>query len=213
MKKRKLKAFVIPTTLATFGVLAITTALLLTNNNNTLEKAEEHLNYVSNTILSQDIAVINTNTKVIYPYTDLSVTIGKSYYDYKASSEQQEKSIIYHENTYIQNSGVDFVAENTFEVIAVLDGTVSNVKEDKVLGKIVEINHGNDYVSIYQSLSEVKVKKGDTVTQGQTLGVSGTNELDKTLGNHLHFEFYAEGQIVDPTLYLDKEISKKSKED
>lgn len=211
MKKRKLKAFVIPTTLATLGALAITTALILTNTNNALDKAEEHLNYVSNTILSQDIAVMNTNTKVIYPYTDLSVTIGKSYYDYKGSSEQQEKSIIYHENTYIQNSGVDFVAENTFEVIAVLDGTVSNVKEDKVLGKIVEINHGNDYVSIYQSLSDVKVKKGDTVTQGQALGISGTNELDKALGNHLHFEFYAEGQIVDPTLYLDKELSKKSK--
>ena len=212
MKKRKLKAFVLPTSLATLGVLAITTALILTNSNKALDN-EEHLNYVSNTILSQDIAVINTNKKVIYPYTDLSVTIGKSYYDYKATAEEQENSIIYHENTYIQNSGVDFVAENAFDVVAVLEGTVTNVKEDEVLGKIVEVNHENDYVSIYQSLSEVKVKKGDTVTQGQILGVSGTNELDKNLGNHLHFEFYAGGQIVDPTLYLDKELSKKSTEE
>ena len=95
----------------------------------------------------------------------------------------------------------------TFDVVSVLEGTITNVKEDETLGKIVEIKHSNDYISIYQSLSEVSVKKGDTVTQGQVIGKSGTNELDKELGNHLHFEFYANGQIVDPTLYLNKEIS------
>lgn len=113
----------------------------------------------------------------------------------------------------MQNSGIDFVYENKFDVISVLDGTVTNVKEDEVLGKIVEVNHGNDFVSIYQSLSEVKVKKGDTVTQGQILGISGTNELDKELGNHLHFEFYAGGQIVNPSLYLDKELQTQKEEE
>ena len=209
MRKRKLKGFVIPTALTSLGIVAIFVALVMTKTGTTL-KDKNTLNYVSNTILSQDIAVINTTPKVIYPYTDPSVTIGKSYYNYKGTAEEQEKSIIYHENTYIQNSGVDFINEKPFEVVSVLDGTVTNVKEDEVLGKIVEINHNNEYVSIYQSLSEVKVKKGDTVSQGQVLGVSGTNELDKKLGNHLHFEFYAEGQIVDPTLYLDKELSSKS---
>lgn len=211
MKKRKLKAFVIPSIIAILGVLTITTALLM-NKTELVLKEEEHLNYVSDTILSQDMAVINTKQKIIYPYLDLSVTIGKSYYNYKASAEEQEKSIIYHENTYIQNSGIDFVNQNAFEVVAVLDGTVTNVKDDEILGKIIEINHGNEYVSIYQSLSDVKVKKDDVVSQGQTLGTSGTNQLDKELGNHLHFEFYANGQIVDPTLYLDKEIPTKSNE-
>ena len=102
----------------------------------------------------------------------------------------------------MQNSGIDFIYENKFDVIAVLDGVVTNVKEDELLGKIVEVNHNNEFVSIYQSLSEVKVKKGDSVTQGQVLGISGTNKLDKALGNHLHFEFYAEGQIVNPITYI-----------
>lgn len=208
MKKLKLKKFVLPTFIAGLGLIAVFVAITMTKPNANLKDANT-LNYVSNTILSQDIPVINTTPKVIYPYTDPSVTIGKSYYDYQGTAEEQEKSIIYHENTYIQNSGIDFVYENKFDVISVLDGTVSNVKEDKLLGKIVEINHGNNYVSIYQSLSEVKVKKGDTITQGQVLGTSGTNELDKELGNHLHFEFYAEGQIVNPTLYLDKELQVK----
>lgn len=208
MKRRKLKTFVIPTALVSLGLIAIFAALAMSKNNSSM-KEDRPLNYVSNAIISQDIAVINTTPKVIYPFTDPSVTVGKSYYNYKATAEEQEKSIIYHENTYIQNSGIDFVNQQPFEVVSVLEGTVSNVKEDEVLGKIVEINHGNDFVSIYQSLGEVKVKKGDKVSQGQVLGTSGTNELDKELGNHLHFEFYANGQIVDPILYLDKELPTK----
>jgi stage II sporulation protein Q len=152
------------------------------------------------------MAVINTTKKIINPYTDQSVTIGKNYYNYKAEAEDQEKSIIYHENTYIQNSGVDFIYDKTFDVVAVLDGEVTNIKEDEVLGKIVEISHDNKYVSIYQSLSEINVKKGDIVSQGQILGKSGKNELDKELGNHLHFEMYVGGQTVDPLLYLNKDV-------
>ena len=212
MKKRKLKAFVIPTTLATLGVLSITTALVLTKQTNTLQE-KEIIDYVSNSIISENMAVINTKTKVIYPYTDSLVKVGKDYYNYKGSSEEQEKSIIYHENTYIQNSGIDFTSENAFEVVSVLDGTVSNVKEDEVLGKIIEINHSNEFVTVYQSLSEANVKKGDTVFQGQVIGISGTSELNKELGNHLHFEFYVGGQIVNPTLYLDKELPQKTKEE
>ena len=212
MKKMKLKGFVLPTLIATLGLVALIVTTLIINPKDNLQD-NNNLNYVSNTILMQEIPVINTTTKVIYPYTDPSVTIGKSYYDYKATSEEQEKSIIYHENTYMQNSGIDFIYENKFDVIAVLDGVVTNVKEDDLLGKIVEVNHNNEFVSIYQSLSEVKVKKGDSVTQGQVLGISGTNKLDKALGNHLHFEFYAEGQIVNPITYLDKELQASIKEE
>ena len=39
-------------------------------------------------------------------------------------------------------------------------------------------------------------------------GKSGSNELDKEIGNHLHLELYVNGQVVDPMLYLDKELSK-----
>ena len=152
--------------------------------------------------------LINTTTKVIKPYTDESVTIGKYFYDYKGTKEQQEKSIIYHENTYLQNSGVDFISQNVFDVVSILPGTVADVSDNESLGKTVQIKHDNGYVSVYQSLSEVSVKKGNSISQGQTIGKSGTNELDKEMGNHLHFELYTNGQVVDPMLYLDKELSK-----
>lgn len=211
MGKLKLRKYVLPTTLMTLGLLSIATATILTNSEDNLKNSEK-LNYVSSTIISRDVAVINTTKKIIYPYIDQSVKLGKTYYDYKASAEEQENSIIYHEDTYIQNSGVDFVYENPFSVVAILEGTVTNVKEDEVLGKIVEISHDNDYVSVYQSLSEVNVKKGDIVSQGQVIGTSGTNLLDQDLGNHLHFELYIGGQVVQPTQYLNKEISSKTSE-
>lgn len=209
MERRKLKSYVIPTVLIALLVITFLTASLVMKKNNSLEDNNEVLNYVSSTILDNDIAVMNTTTKIINPYTDASVTIGKYYYDYQGEAENQEKSIIFHDDTYIQNSGIDLIAENTFDVISILSGTVTNVKDDETLGKIVEIKHNNEYISIYQSLSEVSVKKGDSVTQGQVIGKSGTNELDKEIGNHLHFELYVNGQTVDPTLYLNKEISTK----
>ena len=204
MKKLKVKKSVVPIALIAVGIFTMMTALVISKD--TSLKPSNNMTYVSNTILSQDLAVINTTKKMIYPYTDLSTSIGKTYYDYKGEASEQEKSIIYHENTYIQNSGLDFINNQTFDVVAVLEGTVTNVKEDKLLGKIVEINHNNEYISIYQSLSEINVKKDDKVYQGQSIGKSGINTLDKELGNHLHFELYVGGQVVDPILYLDKEI-------
>lgn len=214
MKKRKLKAFVLPSLLmiAIIGVI-FGTAMLGNSLKGTKDTENPPLSYVTNTILDQEVAVINETKTMINPYTDQSVTIGKTYYDYKGEATTQEKSIIYHDDTYMQNSGTDFVSEKVFDVVAILDGSVTDVKEDDTLGKIIEVKHENGYVSVYQSLSEVSVKKGDTITQGQVIGKSGTNELDKEIGNHLHLELYINGQVVDPTLYLNKEIKdSKTKE-
>lgn len=205
MRRRKLKPYVLPTLL----LLAITSVVFGTamlTNNLKKEPEEEPTSYITDVIIEEEEAVMKEEKKVLNPYTDSSVTIGKSYYDYKADAETQEKSIVYHDNTYMQNSGIDFIAENPFDVVAILDGSVTDVKDDDTLGKIIEIKHDNGYVSIYQSLSEVSVKKGDVITQGQVLGKSGTNNLDKDMGNHLHFELYVNGQVVDPTLYLNKDL-------
>ena len=165
--------------------------------------------YVNEAVIEDTVPVINATKKVINPYLDPSVTIGKSYYDYQAEEEQQLKSITVHDNTYIQNSGIDYINDNVFEVVSVLEGTVITVKDDEIMGKIVEIKHNDEYISSYQSLSEISVKKGDLVTQGQVIGKSGTNELDKEMGNHLHFEVYNKGQTINPDNYLNKEISIK----
>ena len=206
MKRRKLKPYVLPT-IMTLAIVSVMFGTAMLRSNLQKDTSEDELtSYVTSTVLEEEQPVIKESTMMINPYTDTTVSIGKNYYDYKADAETQEKSIVYHDNTYMQNSGTDFVGEKVFDVVAVLDGSVTDVKEDETLGKVVEIKHENGYISIYQSLSEVSVKKGDMVTQGQVIGKSGTNELDKDMRNHLHFELYVNGTVVNPTLYLNKEL-------
>lgn len=171
------------------------------------DPSEELTDYTMDEIIESEMPVINQTTTIINPYTDPSVSIKKGYYDYNADEESQLSSIVKHDNTYIQNTGIDYVGENIFDVISILNGTVINVKEDEEMGKSVEIRHDNGIVSIYQSLSEVYVKKDDSISQGLVIGKSGENKLDKDLGNHLHFEIYDNGQEVNPLNYLNTEIS------
>lgn len=207
-RKLKLKPYVLPSVYIII-VISLTMGIYFTMKDMKKNKTTPNYNYVSSIILNKDIPVINETTRIIKPFTSETVQIGKYYYDYKGEAEGQEKSLTRHDNTYIQNSGLDYTAEEVFDVVAVLNGTVTKVTEDDLLGKTVEIKHDDDYITVYQSLSEVSVKKGDVITQGQTIGKSGTNEIDKDLGNHLHFEMYLNGTIVNPIDYIDKDISSK----
>lgn len=215
--ERKLKPRVwVMTSLYALIIICISvgTFLIVKNlNKNSNNKTND--NYVSETITNDDVPTISEVDKMLRPYTDTKVTIGKSYYDYQKDATSQEKSIIYHDNTYMQNSGVDYILEDSFDVISVLDGTVTNVKEDDLVGKTIEIKHSNNYVTNYQSLSEVSVKKGDVVTQGQVIGKSGTAKIAPEMKNHLHFELYINGEVVNPENYVDKQLQndKNTKKD
>lgn len=208
MKRWKLKKGAIIGIYTAIFVFTGVGAYLVSQNMKTNLKQNEQVEHVNSSVLdeNEDIEVINETPKMIKPFKDESVATTKYFYNYQADNATQEKSILYHENTYIQNSGMDFTKNETFDVIAVLNGTVINVKEDELLGKIVEIQHDNNFVSSYQSLSDVSVKKNDTVKQGQVIGKSGTNSIDKELENHLHFELYLNSQVVNPEDYFDKEI-------
>lgn len=168
---------------------------------------EELLDQTMDEIIESEMPVISEVITIINPYTDQSVTIKKGYYESTADKDTQISSIVKHDNTYIQNTGIDYVADNTFDVVAILNGVVTNVKDDEELGKTVEIRHDNGMISIYQSLSEVFVNKDDTISQGLVIGKSGENKLDKDLGNHLHFEIYDNGQAVNPLNYLNTQIT------
>ena len=210
MKKLRLKkGAIIGAYLIAFSLTGMS-AFFVSQNMQANNPTEEDIEYVNSSIIDddeKDREVIKEDVKMVKPYTDENVQVLKYFYDYQANADSQEKSILYHENTYIQNSGMDFGLENTFDIVSVLDGTVVDVREDELLGTVVEIKHDNDFISSYQSLSEVSVKKNDTVKQGQVIGKSGTNTIDQDLGNHLHFELYKSGEVVDPSKYFDQVIS------
>lgn len=207
MKKYKLKNTAV-FGISALGLLAFLGTMFVVEKSFFKDTIKEpDYDYVSQTILEEDVPVVNMTPSIIRPYTDSDVKIVKDFYDYQADEEKQQNSIIYYESTYLQNSGISYGGkEDDFDVVTILDGTVISVKEDNNLGKIVEIRHSNDIVSVYQSLSEIVVKENDEIKQGTIIGKSGTSNISKELNNHLHFELIIKGQIVNPENYYDKKV-------
>ena len=207
MIKRKLKSFVVPAIYSVAIVISIFSMYLVKNIfTKNMDSNKNEVKYVDNEITGIDtvIPVISTSTSIIKPYTNNDVKIVNNFYNYQADAESQQNSILYYENTYMQNSGVDYAMDSEFDVVSILDGTVIKVEENDILGVIVEIRHTNDLISIYQSLKDVSVKVDDKVVQGQIIAKSGTSNINTSLTNHLHFELYHKGMIVNPEDYYNK---------
>lgn len=163
--------------------------------------------YVSKTIFDDVIPVISTEEKITKPYNADDVKVLKTYYDYKGEETAQQNSLIYYENTYMQSSGISYGKDDIFDVISILPGTVEEVKEDEILGKIVKIKHNDNVISLYQCLSETTINKGDTVIQGQVIGQSGSCNLEKDIKNHVYFELIINNETVNPENYYGKTLN------
>ena len=98
------------------------------------------------------------------------------------------------------HTGIDIaVAENT-DIAAADGGKVTYAGYKSGLGYHVKIDHGNGLKSIYGHLNGYYVQKGDAVTKGQTIGLSGSTGM--STGPHLHFAVTENGQYVDPMNYF-----------
>lgn len=201
-KKLVLKPFMIPTLYLVFAVIVLVSLFFSVQ----LEKDKESITYVSKTILDNYVPVINTEDKIVKPYISDKVSMSNNFYDYKGTDDDQTKSIILYENTYVQNTGINYSSDEEFDVVSILSGEVIEVKEKELLAKTVTIKHNNDIISVYQSLSDVKVSVGDKVTTGQVIGKSGSCDLIKNSNNNLHFELYVNGNIVNPNEFFDKKL-------
>ncbi len=208
MNKRKLKNLVVPAIYTvTLFVLGTSMYLIEKTINTNRFKDDSKMEYVNSEIVTDNeyIPVVSQNTYILRPYLISSITVSKSFYDYEAESSSQENAIIYYENTYMQNSGIDYTNKETFDIVSILDGTVIEVTDNKILGKTIKIKHNNDLISTYQSLSEVSVKENDTVLRGQVIAKSGTCPLYSS-DNNLHFELTYQGKLVNPESYYNKSV-------
>ena len=108
--------------------------------------------------------------------------------------------------------GVDYAADRGTPVMAAGDGKVIKAAYDKYNGHHVFIQHGEKYVTKYLHFTKRKVKKGQTVKQGQLIGTVGSTGM--VTGPHLHYEFLVNGVHRNPrTVNLPKAqpIAKKEK--
>jgi len=101
---------------------------------------------------------------------------------------------------YEYHEGQDIDATYGTPVQAAASGRVITAGWQRGYGKVVYVDHGNGLSTRYGHLSEIDVAVGQTVTQGQTIGLVGST--GRSTGPHLHYEVRINNQPVDPKTYL-----------
>lgn len=100
----------------------------------------------------------------------------------------------------VHHSGVDFAGKLGSDVVAVAAGVVTYSAKRSGYGNLVEINHGNGYVTRYGHNLKNLVTVGQTVKKGEVIAKMGTT--GRSTGPHVHFEVMVDGRAVNPKKYI-----------
>lgn len=102
---------------------------------------------------------------------------------------------------YTMHSGMDFAAREGSDVLSVAAGIVTEAGDRFGYGAMVEINHGNGFVTRYGHNERVMVSVGDKVNKGQRIALMGST--GRSTGPHVHFEVLFNGKVVNPAQYIE----------
>ena len=98
------------------------------------------------------------------------------------------------------HKGIDFKASVGDPVLTVADGVVSYSGMRSGYGNVVEVDHGNGFVTRYAHNSRNTVQVGDLVRVGQQIARAGST--GRSTGAHVHLEVWDNGHVVNPTRFL-----------
>lgn len=97
--------------------------------------------------------------------------------------------------------GTDIAANPGESVLATLDGTVILSTYTAETGYVIEVQHNQDFISVYKHCGSLLKREGDTVQAGEAIALVG-NSGQLTTGPHLHFELWHKGRAVNPEQYI-----------
>jgi murein DD-endopeptidase MepM/ murein hydrolase activator NlpD len=98
------------------------------------------------------------------------------------------------------HSGIDFDGSMGDDILAVAGGVVSFAGRKNGYGNVVEIDHGNGYVTRYAHNSQNVLQVGDPVRPGDVVAKMGST--GRSTGTHVHFEVWENGRVVNPTTFI-----------
>lgn len=97
--------------------------------------------------------------------------------------------------------GLDLAAKKGTPILASAPGVVIYVGRGfSGYGKLIVIEHDENWATLYSHLNKFSVKEGERVTRGQKIGEMG--RTGRASGVHLHFEIRYNRQPVNPLMYL-----------
>ena len=206
MKKKKKEVSLVIPTIYLIILFVITIIVYFTNKAYSYygEYNLDNITYVSSSMFNRSIPIVNIPDIIKSPVDNIPIV--RYFYDSNNDLERKEKSIVFYENTYMPNTGIDYANKDVFDVLTIYDGTVIDVSEDELLGKMVKIRHNGELISVYQGIDNIEVAKGDIVFTGSKIATSGKSKINKDLGESLHFEVYKNGLYINPELVINKKI-------
>ncbi|MEC2055400.1 M23 family metallopeptidase [Peribacillus psychrosaccharolyticus] len=181
------------------------------SDNQTAENGKDKETAETAKDFNQPSVEVNSKLESIkMPVADASATvIKKNFYDKNADKAEQEAALVYYNNRYEPNKGIDVAARDNkaFDVVASISGEVTKVEDDSLNGNLVEVEHEDGVVTRYQSIQDIEVKVGDKVKQGEKLAVAGQSLINEDAGVHVHFEIRKDGVAVNPIEFMDKQLT------
>ncbi|MFC5403599.1 peptidoglycan DD-metalloendopeptidase family protein [Cohnella soli] len=154
-------------------------------------------------------AVVANGEQLKWPVSKIEdLTTSIPFYDASASEKEKEAAMVqYSDNQFKPHMATDLARADgaTFDVVAAMSGKVIVAGQNPVNGYEVEIEHPNGRVTVYQSLTDLQVKVGDEVKQGDKIASAGTSELESEKGAHVHFEVRDNGISVNPNKLIKSE--------
>jgi septal ring factor EnvC (AmiA/AmiB activator) len=99
-------------------------------------------------------------------------------------------------------NGIDIRVSLGQDIKAVEKGTVAFADRFAGYGKMIIVDHGERYYTVYAHLAEILKKNGDSVKRSETLGLAG--DSDSLAGAKLYFELRKDGRSVDPLPWFKK---------
>ena len=103
------------------------------------------------------------------------------------------------------HEGMDFSASTGTPIYATGNGTVTKAGWQSGYGRVVVINHGYGYETLYAHMNKIDVRKGQRVVRGEVIGEVGNT--GKSTGPHLHYEVHVKGRVVNPVNYYFMDLS------
>jgi murein DD-endopeptidase MepM/ murein hydrolase activator NlpD len=99
-----------------------------------------------------------------------------------------------------RHEGLDFAGIKGTEVLGVASGVVTWAGTVQGYGKLIEIDHGNGYITRYAHNDELLIEVGDGITAGQTIAKMGST--GRASSPHVHFEVLYKGEAVNPYKFV-----------
>jgi len=96
--------------------------------------------------------------------------------------------------------GIDIAGRQGSPILAVADGIITWTGRRSGYGRLVEIDHGNGYVTRYAHNKELVVKTGDRIKKGQAIALMGST--GRSTGPHVHYEVLLDGKTINPYTFV-----------